>query len=144
MMSGKSESATLRHRASRLRRAILVILAVLAAASAAGLVHTFFAYTERSRYGDEAIASAILAGVSSVLFAVAGRKLLAVAVAILFGGALVAKPLLFPMISFHTEEVYRLTSETHLNFLVPGGLLLALAVILILTLRAGTASRRSS
>ncbi len=143
-MSGKSEKAALRRRASRLRRAILVVLAVIAASAAAVVVHTFFAYTERSRYGDEAIAAAILAGVSSVLFAVAGRKLLGIAVAILFGGALVAKPLLFPMISFHTEEVYRLTSETHLNFLVPGGLLLAAAVVLILTLRVGTASRRSS
>lgn len=124
------------------RRSIVIGLAIMAAAVAAGFIYTFFSHTDGSGYGDQAAAAAILAAVSTILLALVGRRLLAIAVAILGGAALIAKPLLFPMMTSSDSAVpLGLTSETHLDFLVPGGLLLVLAVIVVLTLQVGRSSR---
>ena len=100
------------------------------------LIRTFFAYTDRSRYGDEAILSAVLLGVSAVLLLATGHKIVAIVVAAIGGGFLVAKPVYYPMWSdFEERRVFSLNSETHLNFLVPGCLLLGLALLFVLTVR---------
>ena len=118
-------------------RAGVMLLAVACALLAGQLVRSFFTFTERSRYGDEAILAGVLLGVSSLLVLATGRKGMAILAATIGGGLLIAKPLYYPMWSVYGENgrLFRLASETHLNFLVPGCLLLGLALLLVLTLR---------
>jgi hypothetical protein len=118
-------------------------LAILLAAGAGLIIRTFFAFTEGSRYGDESIMSAILLGIAGLLLRGTGRTASAVLVPAVGGVLLVAKPLIYPMWSVYGGErsLFSLNSETHLNFFVPGGMLLVLALVIALTLRPRTSEQ---
>lgn len=112
------------------------LLALLLLGLSGMMTRTFFTYRARSAYGEEAITAAVLTGVAALLFLAVRRKLTAVLVALCGGAVLFSKPFLFPMWSDIDEQrVFRLMSETHLNFLVPGALLALLGLLLGLTLR---------
>jgi len=79
-------------------------------------------------------------GVAALLLAATGRKASGISVSLLGGLVLMSKPFLYPMWSDFMGErrPYRLNSETHLNFLIPGILVFLLGLILTLTLRRRT------
>lgn len=128
------------------RRTVLVALAGAGLLWAGWLINTFFPYTEGSRYGDEALGAALLIGFAALLLMLARAALPAIAAALAGGVALIAKPLLHPMSTAAGNDgrPFSLTSETHLNFLVPGVVLVGLAALLTLVAArraAGTARR---
>ncbi|MEM7414906.1 MAG: hypothetical protein AAF389_05365 [Gemmatimonadota bacterium] len=118
------------------RRAAVQITAAALVVLSGWIIQTFYTYRARSAYGEEAITAGVLIGVSAILLLATRRKLTAIAIALFGGVVLFSKPFLYPMWSDVEEQrVFRLMSETHLNFLVPGALLALLALIFALTIR---------
>ena len=121
-------------------RLLFQLLAVLLTLGAASQILTFFTFSKGRGFADKSILSAILIGVSALLLASTGRKVSGMLLSILGGLVLMSKPFLFPIWSDFMGErrLFRLNTETHLNFLIPGILLFALGLLLSLTLHRRT------
>lgn len=80
---------------------------------------------------------AILIGIAVLLLSAGRFKPVAIGISALTGVALILKPVLLPLRSEWMGQVFAFsyTSETHLNFVVPGVLFVVLAVIIAATLK---------
>jgi hypothetical protein len=82
------------------------------------------------------IPAALLMGIAVIFGAVSGRKIPAMIAAVWAGGLLAAKPFMRPVF-MKDGDFFGPTSETHLNYIVPGVMFLATAAIIAMTLRSG-------
>lgn len=97
-------------------------------------VQSLFAFLGNGH--PHAIPTAILMGLPVILGAVSGRKFPAVIAAGWSGLLLPAKPFMRPVF-MKDGDFFGPTSETHLNYIVPGVMLLAAATIIAMTIRSG-------
>lgn len=84
---------------------------------------------------ESIVGPAVMLGIAALLLAAGSTKLLAIASSALTGIALILKPILYPLRSEWMGRVseFSYTSETHLNFVTPGVLLVILAVLISLS-----------
>ncbi len=117
---------------------MLIVLGALSLGLSAVLLQMFYTFTARSAFGDEAILSGLALGACGIFWSLAGWRLRGIAILLLGGLLLIGKPFLYPMISDpETGRTFALDSETHLNFLLPGAVLAAFALLLAIAGRAG-------
>lgn len=115
------------------RRLKAVSAPLLGAGAGFLAVHFFDLFRHNIGSAEQTVGAAVLIGVISIGLALGGRKLAAATASAWAGGFLVAKPLLRP-VYWEEGDFFSLDSETHLNFLVPGGALLVLASLFALAL----------
>lgn len=82
----------------------------------------------------QGLSTALLAGLAVIGAAALGRKVPALVMALWSGALLAAKPFIRPVF-MKDGDFFSSTSETHLNYLVPGVLLLVTAALLVMSMQ---------
>jgi hypothetical protein len=107
----------------------------LFAGLAAGFALVFAWFVFRRQPHDDEIPACLFAAVGAVCALGWKRRLYAAALALGVGGLVAAKPFLRPIVDSDLGYAYSPTSETALYFVVPGALLIGLAVVVVLRIR---------
>lgn len=124
------------HHVSPFRRRLSLVSGPLLAIAAGYLsLQALFAFF-RNGNSQNAILISIGMGVVVIALAVSGRTIQAAAAAALCGALFTAKPFVHPVVA-KDGYVFGVTSETHLNYIVPGVLLLIAAAIIAMTFTRG-------
>jgi hypothetical protein len=121
-----------------------LLLPLCAAAAGALVAQGAFIFRNDGDYAvNHPIPHALATGLVAILLLVTGRKILSSVLAIVAGAMLALKPFVLPVM-VEDGRPFSTTSETHLNYLVPGVLLLGFAGLVLMSLPAKLADAKKA